>query len=151
MSEALIWTLSIAIPAIITTAVGIILKRISDKQFKKRDEEERKRHEEREELEALREEKRNKALSSVIEASICKEIQPIKEDLALIKRGSQASLRHNLYEVYDAWINKGYCPRDVKADFDNLYQNYHAMGKNGVMDKCYEDLMDLPDHKTKKD
>ena len=151
MESAIIWTLSIAIPAIITTIVGIILKRVTDKNFKKRDEDEAKRRAEHEELEAFREQERNKALATTIETSISKEIQPIKDDLALLKRGSQASLRHNIYEVYDAWIDKGYCPRDVKADFDNLYQNYHAMGKNGVMDKCYKDLMDQPDHQHKKD
>ena len=149
MESAIIWTLSIAIPAIITTVVGIILKRVTDKNFKKRDEEEAARRAEKEELEAFREQERNKVLANTIETSISKEIQPIKEDLALLKKGSQASLRHNIYEVYDAWIEKGYCPRDVKADFDNLYQNYHAMGKNGVMDKCYKDLMDLADHEVK--
>lgn len=151
MESTIIWALSLAISTVITTVVGIIIKRIMNKNFKKRDEDEAKREAERAELEAFREETRNKVIVTAIETSIAKEIQPIKQDLALIKSGNQASLRHNIYEVYDAWIGKEYCPRDVKADFDNLYKNYHAMGKNGVMDKCYRDLMDLPDHPTKRD
>ena len=33
---------------------------------------------------------------------------------------------------------------DVKDNFDNLYQQYHALGKNGVMDSFHEEVMELP-------
>ena len=62
----------------------------------------------------------------------------------IIKRGVQALLRHDLYEIYNHWIKKGYCPNDVKNDVENMYNQYHNLGKNGVMDSMYHELLALP-------
>ena len=35
--------------------------------------------------------------------------------------GIQALLRSSLYDLYDTWMDKGYAPRDIKANFENLY------------------------------
>jgi len=67
----------------------------------------------------------------------------------LLSRGVQAGLRHDLCEIYDAWKDKEYCPREVKDDFENIYKNYHALGSNGVMDSYREKLINMPD--TPKD
>lgn len=44
----------------------------------------------------------------------------------------------------------GYCPTDEKADFENLYQSYHQLGKNGVMDANREKLLALPEAPKRK-
>ncbi len=150
MTSTISWIIGIAVPAVITTIIAIILQHYFKKYYDKKDADEKEYREQMAALDKYREEERNTLLAATIEQSIAKEIQPIKDDLELLKRGNQASLRHNLYEVYDYWAPKGYCPRDKKADFENLYQSYHALGKNGVMDGCYADLMDLPDEEPKK-
>nr|DAE96016.1 MAG TPA: hypothetical protein [Caudoviricetes sp.] len=66
----------------------------------------------------------------------------------LLKMGAgvQALLRNNLYDLYDIWTARGYAPRDVKANFENLYVWYHSLGKNGVMGRKYEEFLRLPDN-----
>lgn len=63
----------------------------------------------------------------------------------------QALLRNELYEIYDYWMVRKYAPTDVKENFENLYQRYHALGKNGVMDGKREAFMQLPDIKKRKE
>ena len=80
----------------------------------------------------------------------------IAEEIAkqdeVLKRGVQALLRHNLYELYDDWFTKkGYAPLDVKNDFEFIYMGYHNLGKNGVMDGLHERFMQLPEEPIKKE
>lgn len=63
----------------------------------------------------------------------------------------QALLRNKLYEIYDYWILKNYAPTDVKENFENLYQKYHTLGKNGVMDEKHKAFMSLPDVKQSEE
>ena len=80
-------------------------------------------------------------------AEIAKEIA--KED-EILKRGVQALLRHELYQLYDEYYtNKGYAPLDVKNDFENIYLGYHNLGKNGVMNGLHERFMQLPEEPKK--
>ena len=44
---------------------------------------------------------------------------------------------------------KKYAPTDAKENFENLYQRYHTLGKNGVMDEKRKAFMQLPDIKKK--
>ena len=76
-------------------------------------------------------------------------VEPIKQDLAIIKKGTQAGLRHDLCLIADEWLIKGYCPRNVKVDFENLYNQYHQLGKNGVMDNTYQSILALPESKPR--
>lgn len=85
------------------------------------------------------------------------ETKSIKEDIVLLKENSQltkeslqATLRHELYEIADKWSVKGYCPKDVKDDFENIYQKYHALGQNGVMTQMRDELIELPLHPKPK-
>ena len=66
-----------------------------------------------------------------------------------IGSGIQALLRSSLYDLYDTWYEKGYAPRDIKANFENLYLWYHTLGKNGVMTRRYEKFLELPDSPEK--
>lgn len=64
-------------------------------------------------------------------------------------KGLQALLRNKLYEIYDYWMPKSYAPTDVKENFQNLYNMYHQLGTNGVMDKKREAFLALPDVKAR--
>ena len=68
----------------------------------------------------------------------------------IIKHGVQALLRHDLYEIYNYWFPKGYCPDEIKVDFENMYNQYHQLGKNGVMDIKHNQLISLPTKPEKK-
>ena len=116
MTEWITGILMTCIPTIITTIVGISVKRWTNKLLEHKDEEK-------------------------------KTLNEIKNDIGELKSSNQANLRHDLYELYDYWKPKKYCPRNVKADFDNLYIHYHKLGSNGVMDKYYREIMALPDRK----
>lgn len=70
--------------------------------------------------------------------------ETLNETNEIMKKGIQALLRHELYSVYNEWIVKGYCPNEIKNDFENMYQQYHALGKNGVMDSLRNEIQNLP-------
>ena len=70
----------------------------------------------------------------------------VKREDDTLKRGVQALLRHELYELYDDYYTKrGYAPLDKKNDFENIYNCYHNLGKNGVMDGLHQRFMKLPE------
>ena len=69
--------------------------------------------------------------------------EDVKRQEAL-ERGVQALLRDRLIEIHDDYCPQNEIPLHVKDNFDNLYQQYHALGKNGVMDSYHEEVMELP-------
>lgn len=134
---------------VITPIIGLFLKRSFDNFFKKKEQEEldnKTRDDKLKELESQkeREERKNDMKEAIEEA-----VEPIKQDLAIIKKGTQAGLRHDLGLIADEWLVKGYCPRNVKVDFENLYNQYHQLGKNGVMDNTREAILALPESKPR--
>lgn len=64
-----------------------------------------------------------------------------------IKRGIQALLRDRLCQDYKTYKNRGWVSLTDKDNYDNMYRRYHALGKNGVMDALYEEVMNLPTEK----
>ena len=66
-----------------------------------------------------------------------------REDTALHK-GVQALLRDRLIDGYNTFINRGYVSIVEKQNYDNMYHAYHDLGKNGVMDSMYNEVMELP-------
>jgi hypothetical protein len=60
------------------------------------------------------------------------------------EKGLQALLRDRLIYQYDKYKAKGYAPIYAKENFENLYQQYHNLGANGVMDDIYNDFRKLP-------
>ena len=65
-----------------------------------------------------------------------------------IKKGVQALLRNDLYELYYRCVEKKYATINEKNNFENLYIQYHALGKNGVMDSLKDEFMKLPSVKA---
>ena len=75
----------------------------------------------------------------------------IEEKNEILKKGVQALLRHELYDLYDYYYKQlGYAPLDVKNDFENIYASYHNLGKNGVMDGIHKRFITLPEEPQKK-
>lgn len=140
-----VMALTVIISTAIPTIINIVTKRKFDLIFKKQDEDKEKlRLYEESKAEKLREQQKQDMKEAIEEA-----IEPVKKDLSIIKKGTQAGLRHDLATMADIWLVKGYCPRHVKDDFDNIYTQYHALGKNGVMDQLYLSILALPETEPK--
>lgn len=67
-----------------------------------------------------------------------------------LERGVQAILRDRLYQSYHHFHEKGYAPLYARDNFENMYQQYHALGKNGVMDDYREKFFELPSEPTQE-
>lgn len=64
--------------------------------------------------------------------------------------GLQAVLKDLLKIRYLEWIHKSYAPMDARDDLERMYQAYHNLGANGVMDSLREQFLSLPEYKRKK-
>ena len=71
-------------------------------------------------------------------------IKILRQRQQALEKGIQALLRNGLIQQHDAWVSYGYAPVYIKDNFDNMYQQYHALGANGVMDTMYAEFMGLP-------
>ncbi len=45
---------------------------------------------------------------------------------------------------YNKWSERGYAPIYARESFENCWQQYHALGANGVMDDIHERFLALP-------
>ena len=70
--------------------------------------------------------------------------------LELLECGVQALLRNEIVKEYNHWLEKEYCPIYAKDNIKNMYTQYHGLGQNGVIDKVYEEILDLPTEKPKE-
>lgn len=58
--------------------------------------------------------------------------------------GLQALLRDRLLQAHRYYTAQGYMTYDERSNITNLYNQYHTLGANGVMQKYYNEMMDLP-------
>lgn len=72
----------------------------------------------------------------------------IKEDITLLKSGSQAIIKNELKLRYEYWLEKKYAPVDAKDDLEKMYGVYHTLGANGVLDHTREQFLNLPDERV---
>ncbi len=82
-----------------------------------------------------------------LEEKLSDKLKDQDEHINTIKLGMQTSLKNDLKNIYDFWIKKGYAPMDAKDDLERMYQVYHSLGANGVMDAHREKFLELPDSK----
>ena len=123
---------STIISVTVSTIVGFIIKRFLTNYDKKQEEKQTKRKEERiEEIKDI----------------VTEVVSPVVKDLKSLKEGSQALLRSKLYNIYDDCTEKGFATIDEKNNFENIYSNYHSLGKNGVMDSIRDEFLKLPSSK----
>lgn len=81
--------------------------------------------------------------SAVMGALITKVVSYKKENVAL-KKGLQALLRAQMVSDYNKWIAKGYAPIYARDNFENCWEQYEALGENGVMTDIHNKFMALP-------
>lgn len=61
-----------------------------------------------------------------------------------LEKGVQALLRDRMLHSYNKYTDLGYAPVYAKENFENLYQQYHGLGGNGVMTQLRVAFMELP-------
>ena len=64
-----------------------------------------------------------------------------------VQLGVQALLRSKMIDEYNKWSERGYAPIYARENFQNMYEQYHNLGMNGVMDDLLEKFKELPTQK----
>lgn len=62
----------------------------------------------------------------------------------ILMKAVQAQMRSNLLKEYYLAKERGYISPDDLDDWENQYQSYHALGKNGVLDRRRDELFSMP-------
>lgn len=63
-----------------------------------------------------------------------------------VMAGVQAMLRDRLLQGFRHYEQKGFADYDDRSNMENMYNAYHNLGKNGVMDAMYNKFLQLPEH-----
>ena len=71
-------------------------------------------------------------------------LKTVSQKQNALESGVQALLRDRLIYQYEKYKSRGYAPISAKENFENLYEQYHKLGANGVMDSIHEEFKDLP-------
>lgn len=66
-----------------------------------------------------------------------------------ISKGLQTILRFEMENLFRKCLHKGFATLQDKATFNYLYEAYHPLGKNGVMDYMKDRMNKLPIEKAK--
>lgn len=126
-------------------------KHRAQKLNKKEDESEAKKLEEERKLEEMKREEYKAELKLIINnaiAPIIRDLESIRDDMVLVKTGVQVNCRSDLEDLADKADKQGYMSAYDKQRFENTYNSYHALGKNGVMDAKRDRILALPEHKA---
>ena len=71
-------------------------------------------------------------------------LKTVSQKQNALESGVQALLRDRLIYQYEKYKSRGYAPIYAKENFENLYEQYHKLGANGVMDSIHEEFKALP-------
>lgn len=63
-----------------------------------------------------------------------------------VMTGVQAMLRDRLLQGYRYYESAGFADYDDRSNMENMYNAYHTLGKNGVMDDMHKKFLALPEH-----
>lgn len=83
-------------------------------------------------------------LLGVVCRYLLKRIKANDRKTEAVKLGVQALLRDRLYDKYEKYSELGYAPIRARENFENMWEQYHNLGKNGVMDDIHIKFMKLP-------
>lgn len=72
------------------------------------------------------------------------------KQLKILAESQQAQMRSHLICQYKEYVEAGWVSLDDLDDWENQYQKYHQLGKNGVLDTKREQLLMLPNTKEIK-
>lgn len=61
----------------------------------------------------------------------------------ILMKAIQSQMRSDLLSDYYKYKQDGYISSDDLDDWENRYQSYHSLGKNGVLDKRRDELFEM--------
>ena len=79
-----------------------------------------------------------------IHAILAEDRARVEEIRVANNRGTQALLRDRLLQGYHFFMRRGVITYGEARSFENMYEAYHSLGKNGVMDGIYEKFKLIP-------
>ena len=82
-----------------------------------------------------------------VAAAFGKRIKENDKETQAVKAGVQALLRAQMISEYNKAKDKGYAPIYAKENFKNMWDNYHNLGANGVMDAIKDEYLAMPNRK----
>ena len=91
------------------------------------------------ELQTLLAEKEEK-----LQKMLAEDRRQIEEMRQANNRGTQALLRDRLLQAFHFFMKRGVVTYGEAKNFENMYQAYHALGKNGVMESIYKQFLKIP-------
>ena len=74
---------------------------------------------------------------------LSKRQETVSTENEAIKHGVQALLRDRLYQIYRDCNKQGGASRFDRENFNNIYEQYHRLGANGVMDDIRKKLFEM--------
>lgn len=83
-------------------------------------------------------------------AAIVKSLKSYADKISILCQAQQAQMRAQLLDLYHIYKDKGYVTEEELEEWENQYQAYHSLGKNGVLDKRRDELLKLPSSPKKK-
>lgn len=110
----------IVVEAVAVAIVGYLMKQIQKR------------------LEAAEEKERK------LQADLAGERERIEEMRRANNKGTQALLRDRLLQGFHFYRKRGMVTYGEASSYKNMYEAYHALGKNGVMDGIYEEFLKIP-------
>ena len=77
-------------------------------------------------------------------AHLIRRIKHSDEQTKALQRGVQALLRERLIHSYRKFFKLGYVDHNDRQNVENMYNQYHNLGENGVMSDMHARFMALP-------
>lgn len=75
-----------------------------------------------------------------------------EKELECMRAGLQSLLRDRMIDAYNRFYeDKGYMPIYARESFTAVYNAYHNLGENGVMDNIKDKILTLPTTPTEKE
>ena len=75
--------------------------------------------------------------------ALSKKMGKFSKQIKILMEAQQAQMRSQLLKDYYTYKRRGFVYESELEDWENLYNNYHTLGANGIMDKRRETLMSL--------
>lgn len=83
-------------------------------------------------------------ITSGVLISVAKSIKAMNDNVMVMRTGMQSLLRYELLTGHKQYMADGHMSYLEKQTWLEMYEMYHRLGANGVMDGCHEDILKLP-------
>lgn len=79
-----------------------------------------------------------------LEDKLDRKFDAVLKEYSAVKYGTQAMLRDRIIQSYNYLTQRGYATIDDRDNLFNMYEHYHNLGENGVIDGLMDEICNLP-------